>query len=141
MKSARLSSGSLALTATLLLATAPAGPAQGSDFDGSRNLRCTPNHVADCNTAARCVRESLGDVDLPSFIRVQFDKKQLAGGGGNERTTAIQNVQKLDGLTILQGAENGRAWSMVIDQANGRMSGSIADEGGAFAIFGACLAE
>jgi hypothetical protein len=30
---------------------------------------------------------------------------------------------------------------MVIDQANGRMSGSIADEGGAFAIFGACLAE
>jgi hypothetical protein len=143
MKAARISYAYLVtLTATLLLAATAPQPAQASDFDGSRNLLCAPNDVVECDTAARCERASIEDVDLPSFVHVQFAKKRLASaGGGDERTTPIQNIQSVNGLTILQGAENGRAWSVVIDQTSGRMSGSIADGGGAFAIFGACLPE
>jgi hypothetical protein len=131
----------LATLATLVLETA-APSVQASEFDGSRNLLCAPKDVVECDTTARCERDSIEDIDLPSFIHVQFGKKRLvSAGAGDQRETPIQNVQNVNGLTILQGAENGRAWSVVIDQTSGRMSGSIADAGGAFAIFGACLPE
>jgi hypothetical protein len=142
MRVVRISRAALLLTtAALFSGTVAARPAQGSDFDGSRDLLCAPKDVADCDTAARCERESLADANLPSSIHVQFSKKRLTGPGGDERSTAIQNVQNLSGLTILQGAENGRAWSMVIDQSNGRLSASITDSDGAFSIFGACSPE
>jgi hypothetical protein len=142
MRIARISSTVFLLaTASFLLDTTVSRPARGADFDGSRNLVCAPSDVVECDTAARCERESPAEIDLPNFVHVQFAKKRLVGTSGDERTTAIQNLQNVNGLTILQGAENGRAWSVVIDQASGRMSGSIADSEGAFSIFGACLPE
>jgi len=131
----------LPAVATLLLETTISRPARGSDFDGSRNLLCAPSDVVECDTAARCERESVEETDLPNFVHVQFGKKRLVGTSGEERSTAIQNIQNLNGLTILQGAEYGRGWSVVIDQSNGRMTGSISDVDGTFSIFGACLPE
>jgi hypothetical protein len=131
----------LATMATLALETTTPQSARGSEFDGSRNLLCAPNDVVECDTTGRCERESIEDIDLPSFIHVQFAKKRLMSASGDQRETPIQNFQNANGLTILQGAENGRAWSVVIDQNSGHMSGSIADGGGAFAVFGSCLPE
>jgi hypothetical protein len=132
----------LSAAAGLFLDIGTSLPARASDFDGSRNLLCAPSDVIECDIAARCERSSVEEIDLPNFIHVQFGKKRLVGTrGDNERSTAIQNIQNVNGLTILQGAENGRAWSVVIDQASGRMSGSIADSDGAFSIFGACFPE
>ena len=47
-------------------------------------------------------------------------------------------VASVDGSTVLQGTENGRAWSIVIDQQTGKLSGSVVDAEGAFLVFGAC---
>ncbi|HME73538.1 MAG TPA: hypothetical protein VKM54_27290 [Myxococcota bacterium] len=142
MRIARISCAVLlTATTTLFLETTTSRSARGADFDGSRNLLCAPSDVVECDSAARCERESVADIDLPNFIHVQFGKKRLVSASGEERSTTIQNFQNVNGLTILQGAENGRAWSVVIDQASGRMSGSIADSDGAFSIFGACLPE
>ncbi len=127
--------------AILLFDTTTPRSARGADFDGSRNLLCAPKDVVECDGTARCERVSSEEIELPNFIHVQFGKKRLVSASGDERSTTIQNVQNVDGLTILQGAENGRAWSVVIDQTSGRMTGSIADSGGAFSIFGACLPE
>ncbi len=130
----------LTMTA-LLLPLTTSWAAASSNFDGSRNLLCAPSDVVECDTEARCDRSSAEEIDLPSFVRVQFRKKILLSASGEERSTAIQNILNVNGLTILQGAESGRAWSVVIDQATGRMLGSIADGEGAFTIFGACLPE
>jgi hypothetical protein len=115
--------------------------ARASGFDGSQDLLCAPSDVAQCDASANCERVSVSDVDLPPFLRIQFGKKRLASLATPERVTQIENIRKVDGLTILQGAENGRAWSIVIDQESGRMSGSIADSDGAFAVFGACTTQ
>ncbi len=53
-------------------------------------------------------------------------------------TIAVQNVRKADGRTILQGAESGRAWSIVIDQASGDMSAAMVGSGTSFVLFGVC---
>jgi hypothetical protein len=122
--------------AALLLGCATTAGAAG--FDGSQDLLCVPTDIAECDHAARCERVSASEVDLPPFLRVEFGKKRLVGVGADGRSTAIENVRNAQGLTILQGAENGRAWSLVVEQATGRMSGSVADGDGAFAVFGAC---
>jgi hypothetical protein len=112
--------------------------AGAADFDGSHQLLCAPTDVAQCDAAARCERVSPSEVDLPSFLRVDFKKKAIRNLEPPERSTPIENIRSADGLTVLQGAENGRAWSLVIDQATGRLTGSVADGEGAFAVFGAC---
>lgn len=115
--------------------------AAAANFDGSRDLLCAPTDVAECDFSARCERVSPSEVDLPHFLRLQFGKKRMVSVANPERTTAIENVRKLDGMTILQGAENGRAWSLAINQESGVMSGSVVDGQGAFAVFGACTVE
>jgi hypothetical protein len=131
--------GAAVLCALALLGCATRADAAG--FDGSKTLLCAPSDVAECDLAARCERVSPSEVELPPFLRVEFGKQRLVSLSTPERSTAIQNVRSADGLTILQGAENGRAWSIVIDQQTGRMSGSVADAAGAFAVFGACTTQ
>jgi len=112
--------------------------ASAAGFDGSQDLLCAPTDVAQCDQSARCERVSPSDVDLPAFIRLDFGKKRMVSLTDPPRESPIDEVHKREGLTILQGAQNGRAWSLVIDQETGRMTGSVADGEGAFAVFGAC---
>jgi len=124
-----------------VLAALLSGPAFAGDYDGTRDLLCVPRDVVECDMAASCERVSPVMADVPAFIRVEFKKKRLANVSGPERTTPIENVSQRDGMTILQGAQTGRAWSIVIDQVTGLLSASIADNEGAFAIFGACTPD
>jgi len=54
------------------------------------------------------------------------------------RTTKIQNVEKLENQTVLQGIQNGRGWSIVIDAVSGDMSAAIAGDDISFVLFGVC---
>jgi hypothetical protein len=79
-------------------------------------------------------------IDVPRFVGIDFRKKALVGknAAGEDRSTPFSNLVERDGKTFLQGAENGRAWSMVIDQATGFMSASISDDRDGILLFGAC---
>jgi hypothetical protein len=44
----------------------------------------------------------------------------------------------VDDQLMLQGIENGKAWSMVIKSDTGRWGGSVVEDDGSFALFGAC---
>lgn len=139
------------LAGTALAFSLCAAVADGSlaaDFDGSKRLLCVPIEAMECGVGEICERSSAAALDIPQFVKVDFEQKTLSGmvGGGDKRTTAIQNVRKVEGRTILQGAENGRGWSLVIDQASGNMSASVAavapdgDRLG-FVLFGACTPD
>jgi hypothetical protein len=80
------------------------------------------------------------EINLPRFVNVEFKQKRLRGTvlGGEEQTTEIQNVQNPGGRVILQGAENGRGWSMTIDPITGDMSVAIAGDDIGFILFGVC---
>ena len=128
---------SVLLLAAVIGAWAGAAPAWAGDFDGSKKLLCVPVQGYHCAPGAECARVTAEDVNIPQFIRVDVKRKSMSGVGEKE-STSIQNVRKADGKTILQGAENGRGWSMVIDQVTGKMSASISDNRVGFLMFGAC---
>jgi hypothetical protein len=114
--------------------------AAAGDFDGSKKLLCAPSDIYECAPASDCQRITPEMANIPRFIQVNVKKKRLSGtvGGGDKVTTGIQNVEKKDGKLTLQGAENARAWSVVIDQETGRMSASASNDITGFILFGGC---
>jgi hypothetical protein len=120
-----------------------AGIAGAGDFDGSRNLLCVPTDLVECRGAGECQRLTAEALNIPQFIAVDFGMKRMSGKlkNGELTTTAIQNVKKHEGRTILQGAERGRGWSLLITHSTGEISGAVADDETAFVIFGACTAR
>ncbi len=123
------------------LGLAVSSAAAAADFDGSRNLLCVPTDATQCEGAGDCDRVAVEEINLPRFVNVEFKQKRLRGTllGGEEQTTAIDNIQKTPaGRTILQGAQNGRGWSMTIDPTTGDMSIAIAGDDIGFVLFGVC---
>ncbi len=125
----------LLVVASLWLGAAAAA----ADFDGSKTLLCVPGEAVDCLARGDCWQRTPDDLGIPRFITVDFGAKLLSGRSADgEETTAIQNVQSIDGKQILQGAENGRGWSIVIDEQTGDMSAAVADQAAGFVLFGSC---
>jgi hypothetical protein len=136
----------VSLAAVLSFGFATSGSA--ADFDGSRPLLCAPFDVAECLIGPECAPVTLEDANVPNFIKVDFKGKKLSGRmpSGENETTAIQNVRSVQGETVLQGAETGRAWSIVIDQDTGQMMASVTgftpeEKRLGFILFGACTAD
>jgi hypothetical protein len=117
-----------------------AATAAAGDFDGSKRLLCAPSDIYECGSTSDCQRVTPETANIPRFIRINVKKKLLNGtvASGDEVKTSIQNVEKKDGKLTLQGAENARAWSVVIDQETGQMSASASDNITGFIVFGAC---
>jgi len=131
------------LFAVCLGITAP-GFAGAADFDGSRNLLCAPTDAIQCEGAGECERAEVEDLNIPKFLTIDFKGKKLTGtveGGASEEATKIQNIEKLEGQTVLQGIQNGRGWSIVIDAVSGDMSAAVAGDDISFVLFGVCQAD
>jgi len=114
------------------LAVAPVGAA---DFDGSKSLICSANEVADCGVFEGCQRISPDTVNLPRFLRIDFETKEIKGDG---RTTAIQNMSQAEGQIFMQGVQGDRAWSVALSTETGDITGTVAGDGYGFVVFGAC---
>ena len=123
------------------LGLAISSAAAAADFDGSRDLLCVPTDAIQCEGAGDCRRVAIEEISVPRFINIEFKQKRLRGTilGGEEQTTAIRNVENAADRTILQGAENGRGWSMTIDHTTGDMSAAIAGDDIGFILFGVCI--
>ncbi len=125
----------------IALGVAAPGPAAASDFDGSRNLLCAPTDAIQCEGAGECNRMEVELLNMAKFLYVDFKAKTLKGtveGASSEETSSIQSVQKLDGGTLIQGAESGRGWSLFVDKGTGDMTLAIAGDDIAFVLFGVC---
>ena len=124
------------LSALVLLA--PAARAEG--LDGTKTLSCALAEAAQCDGVARCTNVTLEELDLPPLWRVDFAARQLASADG-QRTSPVAALETLESVLVLQGHQNGRGWTLVIERATGHLSLSAADAEGAFVLAGACTAE
>lgn len=113
------------------------GAARAESLDATQPLVCALAEASECDGVAACTDVAVADIDLPSAVRVDFAAKQLLSEDG-ARTSPIATVETLDAVVVLQGHQNGRGWTMVIERATGHLSAAVADAEGSFALAGAC---
>ena len=137
----RVSSLVLQLTRVSLLVLLGFGSgAQAEGLDTSKPLSCALAEAAECDEVAQCSDVTLEQVGLPGAWRVDFAAKQLASEDG-QRTSPIGAIETLDAVLVLQGHQNGRGWTLVIERATGHLSATVADAEGVFVLAGGCSAE
>ena len=115
----------------------PHGVGAAGKFDGSAPMLCVPTVVTECGAAGDCRRGTAASVNLPEFLTVDL-KAMKVHAEGSGRESPIRNLEHLDGHVIIQGGQNGRAWSMTIAEDTGKMSSTISTSHEGFIIFGAC---
>jgi hypothetical protein len=111
--------------------------AAAADLDGGRSLACDLAEAAECDGVARCADVAVEQIDLPPAVHVDFAGKRLASPDG-QRTSPIMAFEALEAALVLQGHQNGRGWTMVIERATGHLSATLADVEGAFVLAGSC---
>jgi hypothetical protein len=123
----------------LVTMMAPAA-AIAADFDGSRPLLVAIIDVIECHPGGDCEKVSPQEARLPRFLEIEFDKQEISeiGDAKEERRTEIQSMTQHEGLLILQGAQNGRGWTVNITEANGDAVITVSDPLSGFVVFGAC---
>ena len=119
----------------LVLALAPPVVAAQSGIDAAKTMICAMSNVADCGVNDGCAQISPQTANLPRFLRVDIENKQIHGDG---RSTAINSVNQVEDLVFLQGAAGERAWSMALSTTTGEVTGTVTGDGYGFVVFGAC---
>ena len=113
--------------------------AAAGKYDGSAPMLCAVTAVSECTADGKCERSApQAGNNLPTFMRVDVKGKVLRADDGSGRKTEIKASSIVDDQLMLQGIENGKAWNMVIKSDTGRWGGSVVEDDGSFALFGAC---
>ena len=126
--------------ALILPALALPSAASADDLTGQQELLCTAVQVNVCNDDGECTSDQPWNLNIPQFIEVNLKDKKLSTtkASGENRSTPVKNLERADGLIVVQGFENGRAFSFVITEKTGMLVASVAREGKVVAVFGAC---
>ena len=112
--------------------------AQG--LDASKPMRCALAEAAQCDPMAACTDVTLEQIELPDEVRVDFAAKQLTSVD-TQRVSPIATIESFDDVLVLQGHQNSRGWTIIVDRASGHLSASLASADGAFVLAGGCTAE
>ena len=78
-------------------------------------------------------------MNFPALFKVDvkaMKARNLEAEQGRE--SSIRNVDRVNGKIILSGAEGERGWTVLINEASGKMSATAAGDGEGFVIFGQC---
>ena len=136
----RLQVASLGFALGCVVLAYPAGPASAAGkYDGAKPMLCAITSMTECTADGKCERSAPQEGNnLPTFLRVDVKGKLLTDNDGSGRKTEIKVVNVLDGQLMLQGDENGKAWSIVIASESGAFGSSVVEDDGLFAMFGNC---
>lgn len=130
---------SLRIAVALVFLIAPAA-VLADDLTGVKRFVCAPAQVNICADDGSCESVMPWEVNVPRFLAFDLKKKRIATteASGENRTTSIQSVSEIEDAIYLQGVEQGRAFSFVINKSTGFMSVAVAREYLTVTGFGAC---
>lgn len=131
--------GMAALIGAIGLCVASQSARAADQYDGSKPFVCVPTAVAECVSSGKCRSGTAESENLPDFFRIDLKAKMVhAEGVGEGRKSPIKEIHRSKGELSLYGAQNQRAWILIIQEKTGRMSASITGNGVSFVIFGVC---
>jgi hypothetical protein len=116
-------------------------PVSAVEIDGSVPLVCAVTHTASCDDQGHCVEGPANAVNLPTFIKLDAQKKIAASVrvSGEQRTSEILGVHEEGGALVLLGVERSGGWTAVVGKSTGKLTLSVAHEGMGYLVLGACI--
>jgi len=116
------------------------GMGQADNLEGVDKMICAAAQVQICIENDTCYAAAPADLNMPDFVVIDTGNKSISTTRASDenRSTSFTYVDRSDGLIYLQGIEGRRAFSFVIDEATGYMTVSVARDGFAVSVFGAC---
>ncbi len=118
---------------------AGSGAALADDLTGANRFLCSVVSVGRCDIDG-CTDDTPEGAVIPQFVIVDLGAKLLSTTptSGENRSTPIESLRRDGGLVVLQGLQNGRAYSFVISEKSGSASVAIAREELVLAVSAAC---
>ena len=116
------------------------GLVQADNLEGVNEMVCAPAQVQICIENDTCYSATPAELGVPDFVIIDTKKKTISTTKSSDqnRNSPFTSVLKSDGLIFLQGIEDERAFSFVIEEASGRMTVAVARDGISVIVFGAC---
>ena len=116
------------------------GFAASDDLTGSDRWLCSSIEVTVCDFEGDCKIGAPWLWDIPQFIEVDLKNEKIATtkSSRENRETPILKIERSEGIVFLQGIENGRAFSFVVEEKTGILSAAIARMKMTVSVFGAC---
>ena len=126
-----------ALLGTLTLV---ASAALADNIENADRLLCSTSRIIVCFENGECVDALPWELNVPQFVIIDAKKMTLSTTKASDeaRSTPIRTLLRDEGTLILQGVEQGRAFSFVIDELSGLLTASVARDSMAVSVFGAC---
>jgi len=123
-----------------LLALMVLTPLSADDVTGADHLLCAAARATECFADGVCLPGNPEDWNSPRFVKIDFAEKMLRSteASGEARSTPMKNIERQGDRIFIQGVEQSRAFSIVLDQDSGTASIAIALEGHVLAIFAYC---
>ena len=120
--------------------TLVASAAFADNVENSDRILCSTARVVICFEHAECMEMPAWEVNIPQFVIVDEKKLTISTTKASDenRSTPIRTLQREEGLIVFQGLEDGRAFSVVIDEATGILTAAISRDGTSVSVFGAC---
>ena len=127
-----------AVAVTLFVST----PVSAEELDGSKDIVCAVLHVVACIKDGECLEGQAKTFDLPVLMIVDAENSVLRGTyeSGHKAVSPIKNKELMSEQLVLQGVENGRGWTAVINTKTGNMNGSGVGDDVSFLVHGTCTA-
>jgi hypothetical protein len=116
------------------------GAATADDVAGVNDLLCSSRTATQCLADGGCTAGPLWKWNVPSFVEIDLEALRLesTAASSNPRSTPIASVERSDHHLVLQGHEQGRAFTMTIALDTGHASTAIVLEGQVVVVFGEC---
>lgn len=129
-----------ALFVLIVVSILVTSPSVAEDVTGKDEILCTTTRVKECFADGGCVEGPPATWNLPRFTRIDLAKKVLetTEASGQNRSTPIEYIERQGDGIALQGAEGGKAFTILLETDTGTASLAIALEGSVLVGFGYC---
>jgi len=133
----------LALAITLPLTGALPAAAANDPFSNHDALLCAVSSASQCEPDGGCEATTPNEINFARFARVDIKNRQMKSIWPKEldSSTPIEQLVESSELIVMQGMDEGVAWSLTIEKPSGNFVAAATGQSVVFVLNGTCMPE